>query len=121
MWMTTVQEGGQTYTVAFRGGEIPNAGAPLVDNPRHPTVVEDTQRTLRVLKELDPPRSLWQTGSVSVAAPERRGPTRRLNPRHPTVVEDTQRTLRVLKLDPPRSLCLGSVCTSSDRCPLERR
>ena len=55
MWMTTVQEGGQTYTVAFRGGEIPNAGAPLVDNPRHPTVVEDTQRTLRVLKELDPP------------------------------------------------------------------
>ena len=75
MWMTTVQEGGQTYTVAFRGGEIPNAGAPLVDNPRHPTVVEDTQRTLRVLKELDP----------------------------------------------PRSLCLGSVCTSSDRCPLERR
>ncbi len=55
MWMTTVQEGGQTYDVAFRGGEIPNAGAPLVDNPRHPTVVEDTQRTLRLLKELEPP------------------------------------------------------------------
>ena len=55
MWMTTVQEGGQTFDVAFRGGEIPNAGAPLVDNPRHPTVVEDTQRTLRLLKELDPP------------------------------------------------------------------
>ena len=55
MWMTTVDEGGQTYDVAFRGGEIPNAGAPLVDNPRHPTVVEDTQRTLRRLKELEPP------------------------------------------------------------------
>ena len=55
MWMTTVQEGGQTFDVAFRGGEIPNAGAPLVDNPRHPTVVEDTQRTLRLLKELEPP------------------------------------------------------------------
>ncbi len=55
MWMTTVEEGGQTYNVAFRGGEIPNAGVPLIDNPRHPTVVEDTQRTLRVLKELDPP------------------------------------------------------------------
>ena len=55
MWMTTVEEGGQTYNVAFRGGEIPNAGVPLTDNPRHPTVVEDTQRTLRVLKELDPP------------------------------------------------------------------
>lgn len=55
MWMTTVQEGGQTYDVAFRGGEIPNAGVPLIDNPRHPTVVEDTQRTLRRLKELEPP------------------------------------------------------------------
>ena len=55
MWMTTVEEGGQTYNVAFRGGEIPNAGVPLTDNPRHPTVVEDTQRTLRVLKALDPP------------------------------------------------------------------
>ena len=55
MWMTTVKEGGQTYNVAFRGGEIPNAGVPLIDNPRHQTVVEDTQRTLRVLKELDPP------------------------------------------------------------------
>ena len=56
MWITTVQEGDQTYTVAFRGGEIPNAGVPLVDNPRHPTVVEDTLRTLRVLRELEPRR-----------------------------------------------------------------
>ena len=55
MWMTTVQEGGSTYSVAFRGGEVPNAGAPLFNNPRHPTVVADTQRTLRRLKELEPP------------------------------------------------------------------
>ena len=55
MWMTTVQEGGQPFDVAFRGGEIPNAGAPLVDTPRRPPVVEDTQRTLRRLKELAPP------------------------------------------------------------------
>ena len=55
MWMTTVEEDGQTFDVAFRGGEIPNDGAPLVDNPRHPTVVEDTQRTLRRLKALEPP------------------------------------------------------------------
>ena len=55
MWMTTVEEGGQTFDVAFRGGEVPNEGAPLVDNPRHPTVVEDTQRTLRRFKELAPP------------------------------------------------------------------
>jgi metallo-beta-lactamase class B len=52
MWMTTVQEGGKTYSVAFRGGEIPNAGAPLFDNPRHPTVVADTRRTLQRLKAL---------------------------------------------------------------------
>jgi metallo-beta-lactamase class B len=55
MWRTTVQEGGETYSVAFRGGEIPNTGSPLVDNPRHPTVVEDTQRTLQRLKDLEPP------------------------------------------------------------------
>ena len=55
MWMTTVQDGGNTYSVAFRGGEIPNAGAQLFDNPRHSTVVVDTQRTLQRLKELAPP------------------------------------------------------------------
>lgn len=55
MWMTTVQEGGSTYSIAFRGGEIPNAGVQLFNNPRHPTVVADTQRTLQRLKELDPP------------------------------------------------------------------
>jgi metallo-beta-lactamase class B len=55
MWMTTVQEGGSTYSVAFRGGEIPNAGVQLFDNPRHPTVVDDTKRTLERLAALEPP------------------------------------------------------------------
>ena len=55
MWMTTVQEGGNRYSVAFRGGEIPNAGAPLVNNPRHPTVVADTRQTLQRLKDLEAP------------------------------------------------------------------
>ena len=55
MWMTTVEDGGNTYSVAFRGGEVPNPGAQLFDNPRHPTVVADTQRTLQRLKELEPP------------------------------------------------------------------
>jgi len=55
MWMTTVQSGGNTYSVAFRGGEVPNPGAQLFNNPRHPTVVADTQRTLQRLKELEPP------------------------------------------------------------------
>jgi metallo-beta-lactamase class B len=55
MWTTTVQEGGRTYSIAFRGGEIPNAGVQLFNNPRHPTVVADTQRTLQRLKDLEPP------------------------------------------------------------------
>ena len=55
MWTTTVQEGGSTYSIAFRGGEIPNAGVQLFNNPRHPTVVADTQRTLQRLTELEPP------------------------------------------------------------------
>jgi metallo-beta-lactamase class B len=55
VWLTTVEEGGETYSVAFRGGEIPNAGSPLIDNPRHPTVVADTQMTLERLKSHEPP------------------------------------------------------------------
>ena len=55
VWMTTVQEGGKTYSVAFRGGETPNAGVPLIDNPRHPKVVEDTLATLKRMKALQPP------------------------------------------------------------------
>ncbi len=55
MWMTTVQVDGNTYSVAFRGGEIPNNGAPLFNNPRHATVVADTERTLQRLTEMEPP------------------------------------------------------------------
>jgi metallo-beta-lactamase class B len=55
MWLTNVREKDKTYAVAFRGGEIPNGGVPLFNNPRHPNVIADTQRTLRVLKELNPP------------------------------------------------------------------
>jgi metallo-beta-lactamase class B len=54
VWMTTVQEGGKTYSVAFRGGEIPNDGVPLTNNPRQ-TVIEDTRMTLQRLKALKPP------------------------------------------------------------------
>jgi len=55
VWQTTVEEGGKTYSVAFRGGEIPNPGSPLIDNPRHPRVVADTRRTLERLKSLEAP------------------------------------------------------------------
>ncbi|MBI2827702.1 MAG: subclass B3 metallo-beta-lactamase [Acidobacteria bacterium] len=49
-WITTVKDGGRQYTVAFLGGTTPNDGVPLFDNPRHKTVIEDTQRTFKTLK-----------------------------------------------------------------------
>jgi metallo-beta-lactamase class B len=55
IWTTTVSEGGKNYSVAFRGGEIPNDGVQLIGNPRHPNVVDDTKRTLQKLKALQPP------------------------------------------------------------------
>lgn len=53
MWITTVQENGRHYTVGFRGGEIPNDGVQLHDNPRYPSVVADTRRTLERLERFD--------------------------------------------------------------------
>jgi metallo-beta-lactamase class B len=50
IWMTTVEEDGRRYTVAFFTTTTPNPGVPLFDNPRHPNVVEDTRRTFRKLK-----------------------------------------------------------------------
>jgi metallo-beta-lactamase class B len=50
IWMTTVEDGGRRYTVAFFTTTTPNPGVPLVDNPRHKTVVDDTRRTFRKLK-----------------------------------------------------------------------
>ncbi|MSO82289.1 MAG: subclass B3 metallo-beta-lactamase [Acidobacteria bacterium] len=49
-WITTVEDKGRQYTVAFLGGTTPNGGVPLFDNPRHKTVIEDTQRTFKTLK-----------------------------------------------------------------------
>jgi len=55
VWLTTVSEGGRNYSVAFRGGEVPNAGVQLIGNPRHPKVIEDTKMTLQRMKALQPP------------------------------------------------------------------
>ena len=49
-WITTVEDKGRPYTVAFFGGTTPNAGVPLFNNPRHKNVIDDTQRTFKVLK-----------------------------------------------------------------------
>lgn len=54
-WFTTVEDKGTRYSVAILGGTTPNAGVPLLGNPRHRTVIEDTQRTLKFLKAEKPP------------------------------------------------------------------
>jgi metallo-beta-lactamase class B len=50
IWMTTVEEDGRRYSVAFFTTTTPNPGVPLLDNPRHKAVIEDTRRTFRKLK-----------------------------------------------------------------------
>jgi metallo-beta-lactamase class B len=54
-WFTSVDDRGRRYTVAFFGANLPNDGVPLLDNPRHKTVIEDMRRTLARLKAEAPP------------------------------------------------------------------
>ena len=49
IWMTTIEDEGRRYTVAFFTTTTPNPGVPLVDNPRHTNVIEDTRSTFRKL------------------------------------------------------------------------
>ena len=49
IWMTTVEDDGSRYNVAFLTTTTPNAEVPL-DNPRHKNVVADTRNTFRKLK-----------------------------------------------------------------------
>jgi metallo-beta-lactamase class B len=49
-WMTTVEDGGRSYTVAFLTGNTPNGGVPLFNNPRHRNVVEDARRSFKTLR-----------------------------------------------------------------------
>ena len=54
-WFTSVEDKGRRYAVAILGGTTPNGGVPLLNNPRHAAVIEDTQRTLARLKAEAPP------------------------------------------------------------------
>ncbi len=51
-WTTTVEEDGKSYSVVFVGGTGINRGVKLLNNKRHPSIVEDYARTFRVLKDL---------------------------------------------------------------------
>jgi metallo-beta-lactamase class B len=53
-WLTTVQENGTTYEVAFVAGLGPNNGVQLIGNPKHPALVEQTLGTYKALKALTP-------------------------------------------------------------------
>jgi len=87
MWMTTVLDSGNTYSVAFRGGEIPNAGAQLFNNPRHSTVVADTQRTLQRLKALEPPSLFFHNHPQN--PPQKLDPALPVDPRCTTCFDST--------------------------------
>ncbi len=60
-WFTAVEDKGRRYSVAILGGTTPNGGIPLINNPRHRTVIEDTQRTLTRLKA-EPPPDIYLVG-----------------------------------------------------------
>ena len=49
IWMTSVEEDGRRYNVAFFTTTTPNPEVPLA-NPRHQNVIEDTRNTFRKLK-----------------------------------------------------------------------
>ena len=50
IWMTTLEDEGRRYQVAFFTTTTPNPGVPLFDNPRHANVIDDTRRTFQKLK-----------------------------------------------------------------------
>jgi metallo-beta-lactamase class B len=53
-WVTMLADGGRNYNVVFPGGAGPNAGPPVVGNPKFPTLAEDTLNTFRKLRALNP-------------------------------------------------------------------
>lgn len=53
-WVTSVQENGKRYQVAFVGSPAANAGVPLLDNRQYPSIARDLARTHRVLGALKP-------------------------------------------------------------------
>jgi metallo-beta-lactamase class B len=75
-WITTVEDNGRRYTVGFLGGTTPNGGVPLFDNPRHKSVIEDTQRTFATLKGERPP-DIYLVGHPQAMFMARWRPSRR--------------------------------------------
>jgi hypothetical protein len=53
-WSTRGQHNGKSLFLVMIGGTSINDGVKLLNNMRHPSIVEDYARTFRVLKELKP-------------------------------------------------------------------
>lgn len=53
-FITTVQEGGRSYQVAFPDGTGVNPGTRLVNNPSYPGILEDYRKTFALLESLHP-------------------------------------------------------------------
>jgi metallo-beta-lactamase class B len=53
-WTTKVQDKGKPYSIVFQACGGPNAGVKLTGNTKFPTLIEDTQRSFRVQKTLNP-------------------------------------------------------------------
>lgn len=53
-WTTSLQQDGKSLFLVMVGGTSINGGVKLLNNTRHPAIVEDYARTFRVLKEFKP-------------------------------------------------------------------
>ncbi len=54
-WMMSVEDKGRTYSVGFLSSMTPNDGVPLINNPRHKNVINDTRLGFTRLKAEKPP------------------------------------------------------------------
>jgi metallo-beta-lactamase class B len=99
-WTMKAEEGGKQYNVVFAG----SASAPgykLVDNPKYPKIVEDYERTFRVLKNLECDVFLGAHGSFfsllekAILLVQGKQPNPFIDPAgYRTYVDDTEKAFR---------------------------
>jgi metallo-beta-lactamase class B len=59
VWTTTVKENQRPYAIAFYACAGPNAGVQIVNNPKFPTLAEDSLASFHRLRQLRPDIVLW--------------------------------------------------------------
>jgi metallo-beta-lactamase class B len=63
-WITSVEDGGQTYAVVFPGSSTVNPGTRLVISPSYPGIADDFRHTFMVLESLKP--AIWLAAHTEV-------------------------------------------------------